>query len=125
MGKRMIARLGSTAVTVALNDTETARNLAARLPVRLRMYASAVGCCGPLSFTLPHDPALVHRGWSNGDVNYNPAGGWLAIFVDDEENSRRYGDQLTIGRVEGTLAPLRSLAGQLDVLLALEADSID
>ena len=70
-----------------------------------------------LPLSLPADPVLVHRGWTDGDLNYNPAGGWLAIFFDDERNSMRYGDQLTIGRVEGSLEPLRALEGRLDALI--------
>ena len=67
----------------------------------------------------------MHRGWTDGDLNYNPSGGWLAIFFDDERNSMRYGDQLTIGRVDGPLEVLRALDGRLDVLLSLEAGQTD
>ena len=110
-------RLGDVTVRATLNDTPAARALAERLPLTLRMCASTVGCCGALPFSLPADPELVHRGWTDGDLNYNPAGGWLAIFFDDERNSMRYGDQLTIGRVEGSLEPLRALEGRLDALI--------
>ena len=109
MGARIELRLGELAVPASLNDTAAARALAQRLPLDLRMCASTVGCCGALPFSLPADPALVHRGWTDGDVNYNPSGDWLAIFFDDERNSLRYGDQLTIGRVEGHLDALRAL----------------
>ena len=125
MGARITVRLGELELPAELNDTETARALAARLPLSLRMGASAVGCCGALPFSLPHDPARVHRGWADGDINYNPSGGWLAVFFDDEKNSRRYGDQLTIGRVRGPLAPLRALAGQLDARFDLTDEPTD
>lgn len=117
MGRRIVVRLGDVTVRATLNDTPAARALTERLPLTLRMCASTVGCCGALPFSLPADPALVHRGWTDGDLNYNPAGGWLAIFFDDERNSMRYGDQLTIGRVEGSLEPLRALEGRLDALI--------
>ena len=117
MGKRIVVRLGDVAVRAMLNDTPAARALAERLPLTLRMCASTVGCCGALPFSLPAGPGFVHRGWTDGDLNYNPAGGWLAIFFDDERNSMRYGDQLTIGRVEGPLEPLRALEGRLDALI--------
>lgn len=117
MGQAIVMHFGDKAVAAQLNDTATACALAALLPVTVRMSASAVGICGAAPFGLPADPASIHRGWVNGDVNYNPGGGWLAIFFDDEENSRRYGDQLTIGRVTGPLAPLRALFGTYDVLI--------
>ena len=120
MGRRIVVRLGDVTVRATLNDTPAARALAERLPLTLRMCASAVGCCGALPLSLPADPALVHRGWTDGDLNYNPAGGWLAIFFDDERNSMRYGDQLTIGRVEGSLEPLRALEGRLDALIEMD-----
>lgn len=125
MGRRIAVRLGDVTVRATLNETPAARALAERLPLTLRMCASTVGCCGALPFSLPADPALVHRGWTDGDLNYNPSGGWLAIFFDDERNSVRYGDQLTIGRVDGPLEVLRALDGRLDVLLSLEAGQTD
>ena len=125
MGRRIAVRLGDVTVHATLNETPAARALAERLPLVLRMCASTVGCCGALPFSLPADPALVHRGWTDGDLNYNPSGGWLAIFFDDERNSMRYGDQLTIGRVDGPLEVLRALDGRLDVLLSLEAGQTD
>lgn len=125
MGRRIAVRLGDVTVRALLNDTPAASALAEHLPLTLRMCVSTVGCCGALPFSLPADPALVHRGWTDGDLNYNPAGGWLAIFFDDERNSMRYGDQLTIGRVDGPLEVLRALDGRLDVLLSLEAGQTD
>lgn len=125
MGRRIAVRLGDVTVRATLNETPAARALTERLPLTLRMCASTVGCCGALPFSLPADPALVHRGWTDGDLNYNPSGGWLAIFFDDERNSMRYGDQLTIGRVDGPLEVLRALDGRLDVLLSLEAGQTD
>ena len=125
MGRRIAVRLGDVTVHATLNETPAARALAERLPLAMRMCASTVECCGALSFSLPADPALVHRGWTDGDLNYNPSGGWLAIFFDDERNSMRYGDQLTIGRVDGPLEVLRALDGRLDVLLSLEAGQTD
>lgn len=125
MGRRIAVRLGEVTVRATLNETPAARALAERLPLTLRMCASTVGCCGALPFSLPADPALVHRGWTDGDLNYNPSGGWLAIFFDDERNSMRYGDQLTIGRIDGPLEVLRALDGRLDVLLSLEAGQTD
>lgn len=115
--RRIVMHFEDMEISALLNDTAAARSLVAGLPVTVRMSASAVGICGAAPFELPVDSAHVHRGWANGDINYNPGGGWLAVFYEDEENSRRYGDQLTIGRVEGSLASLRALVGSYDVVI--------
>lgn len=108
---------GDVAVSARLNDTAAARAFAALLPVTVRMSASSVGICGAAPLELPVDSARIHRGWTNGDINYNPGGGWLAVFFDDEENSQRYGDQLTIGRIEDGIEELCRLTGSYDVTI--------
>ena len=113
----IVMHFGDVAITAQLNDTAAAQELFARLPVAIRMSASAVGVCGAAPFELPVDSAGIHRGWTNGDINYNPGGGWLAVFFDDEENSPRYGDQFTIGRVEDGIEELRRLTGSYDVTI--------
>ena len=116
---RAVLRIGEVAVPVALDDSAAARALAARMPCDLRMSVSSVGCCGQLPFSLPHDAADVHPGWSDGDLNYKPEGDWLALFFDDEENSTRYGGQVTLGHAVGPLDVLRDLEGTHDVRIEL------
>ncbi len=121
MAQGIVMHFADVTVPAQLNDTAAARAFAALLPVAVRMSASAVGVCGAAPFELPVNSASIHRGWANGDINYNPGGGWLAVFFDDEENSPRYGDQLTIGRVTGPLIPLHTLIGTYDVLIEARA----
>ena len=116
---RIELRIGGVAVPVELNGSVTARALAAHLPQALSMSVSSVGCCGQLPFSLPHDAADVHPGWSDGDLNYKPEGDWLALFFDDERNSTRYGGQVTLGHVDGPLDALRGLSGTHDVRIEL------
>lgn len=117
MSARIVMHFEDAAVTLELVEGAASRALLARLPLVLRMTCGGIGVCGQLSFELPHDAASVHAGWRDGDVNYSPAGGWLALFFDDEENSARYGSQLTLGRIEGPLDVVRSLSGIFDVLI--------
>ena len=112
-------RIGEVVVPVELNGSVTARSLATRLPLELPMSVSSVGCCGQLSFSLPHSATDVHSGWRNGDLNYKPEGDWLALFFDDEENSARYGGQVTLGHAVGPLEALRGLSGTHDVRIEL------
>ena len=116
---RVELRIGEVVLPVELNGSDAARALAARLPQTLSMGVSSVGCCGQLGFSLPHDAADVHSGWSDGDLNYKPEGNWLALFFDDEENSARYGCQVTLGHVDGPLDALRGLSGTHGVRIEL------
>lgn len=77
----------------------------------MRMSGSGVGRCGGLPLSLPHDPAGLHGGWMDGDLNYKPSGNWLALFYDDEENSERYGGWVAVGHVRGPVEALRELEG--------------
>ena len=119
---RVELRIGEVAVPVELNGSVAARSLAARLPRELCMVVSSVGCCGQLSFSLSHDAADVHPGWSDGDLNYKPEGNWLALFFDDERNSARYGGQITLGHAVGPLDALRDLEGTHDVRIDPKGD---
>lgn len=107
--------MGTAEVRAHLADSPTARALAARMPLTVRMGVSSVGCCGQLPFSLPCEKGAVHRGWSNGDLNYKPEGDWIALFYGDEENSARYGGQVTLGYAEVEPSALRDLADTVDV----------
>ena len=115
MSMRIAMQFGDETVRAVLEDGEPARAFAARLPLTLRMRGSGIDYCARLPFALPYDPAHIHCGWADGDINYCPAGGWLAVLFGDEHNSTRYGGQLTLGRVEGSLDTLRALSGCYDV----------
>ena len=112
---RVELRIGEVAVPVELDGSAASRALVARLPLELPMSVSSVGCCGQLPLSLPHPAADVHPGWCDGDLNYKPEGDWLALFFDDEENSARYGGQVTLGHAAGPLDALRDLSGTHDV----------
>ena len=116
---RVELQMDGVTVPVELNGSAAARALVARLPQTLPMSVSSVGCCGQLPFSLPHNAADVHPGWSDGDLNYKPEGDWLALFFDDERNSARYGGQVTLGHVDGPLDTVRALAGTFDVRIEL------
>lgn len=112
MATRIDLRFGDETIAATLNDTGTARAFAARLPVSIRVSGTGIDFCGQMPFSLPYDDAQVHHGWVNGDVNYNPGGGWFAVLHGGEEDSGRYGDQVTMGRIEeDDLARVQALEG--------------
>ncbi|MCH3944069.1 MAG: cyclophilin-like fold protein [Atopobiaceae bacterium] len=117
MSQEITMRFGQTEVGATLNDSETARAFAKGLPVTIRVSGTGIDLCGRMPSELPYEQRQVHRGWQDGDVNYNPGGGWFAVLFADEENSMRYGDQVNIGRVDGDLAVLRGLSGSYDLVI--------
>lgn len=117
MATKIKMRFGETTVQAELNDTETARAFAHRLPTTINVSGTGIDFCGRMPFDLPYEESQVGRGWSNGDVNYNPGGGWFALLFDDEENSKRYGDQVNMGHVIGQLDVLHELCGSYDLVI--------
>lgn len=83
------------------------------------MSGTGIDFCGQMPFELPYEPAQVKHGWKNGNINYNPGGGWFAVLFDNEENFQRYGDQVNMGRVTCPLEVLHGLSGGYEVLVEL------
>ena len=112
-------QLAGHTVRATLGESAAAQELAAHLPLALRMSGAGIDLTGQLPFSLPCDSARLHCGWENGDINYCPCGNWLAVLFADEENSARYGGQITLGHVDGPLDVLRGLEGTHDVRIVL------
>ena len=117
MPTKINMRFGDVSVPAELNDTATALAFSQKLPATIRVSGTGIDFCGRMPFELPYEEARVGRGWANGDVNYNPSGGWFAVLFDDEESSSRYGDQVNMGRVTGPLDALRGLSGSYDLTI--------
>ena len=117
-------QLAGYAVHATLSESAAAQELAAHLPLTLRMSGTGIDLTGQLPFSLPCGAADVHPGWSDGDLNYKPEGDWLALFFDDERNSARYGGQVTLGHAVGSLDALRGPARTCEVRIeALDGGS--
>lgn len=110
-GTEVTLDFGGTVLTGHLNDSETARALADRLPVTVDVGCTDVDFCGQLGIDLPYDEAERGNGWLDGDINYNPMGGWFVVFKGGEEDSSAYDDQVNVGVVDCDLEELRALPG--------------
>lgn len=106
-------------VTALLKDAASAAAFAELLPLSLTACCTGVALCAAMPRALPVDAGEMHRGWHDGDITYNPAGGWLSVLIGDEENSLRYGDQVTLGHIEGDLGALRALEGRQPLHITL------
>ncbi|WP_165062911.1 MULTISPECIES: cyclophilin-like fold protein [unclassified Adlercreutzia] len=106
------------AVFATLNNTETAKAFAEALPVTLHVGSSGMDFCGQIGMRLPYTESQVHNGWKNGQLNYNPEGGWLAVFYGGEEQSSAYGDQVVMGQLDdGEIEKLRQLGSSYDLTI--------
>lgn len=114
---KITLNFGSVSIPATLNDTETARAFADKLPAIIRVSGTGIDFCGQMPFSLPYEQRQVDRGWKDGDINYNPGGGWFALLFDDEENSKRYGDQVNMGHVGAPLDILHELDGSFDLVI--------
>ena len=111
----IVLHFGEVAVPAHLNDTDTARAFAARLPLTIEVSGTGVAFCGRMPFSLPYHEAQVHNGWTNGDIDYNPRGGWFALLFGGQEESGAYDDQVTIGAVDCPLSVLEQLDGSFSL----------
>ncbi len=114
---------GSVILPAVLNGSEAARAFARLLPLDISLRGTGVALCGALPEPLPVEPEQMHSGWRDGDINYCPEGGWLSVLVGDEENSARYGDQVTLGRLVGGWAALEGLVGEVPLRVAVSCQA--
>lgn len=110
--RRIRLTFGEVSVRALLLDNDTAKAFYEALPLAVDVSGSQVDLCGRTPVVLPYREDQVHFGWRDGDVNYNPEGGWLAVFHGGQEDSGVYGDQVDLGRVlDEDIPALRSLRG--------------
>ena len=117
-GNAIVLDFGDTMIPAHLNESETARAFAGALPVTVHVGATDVDFCGQLGLTLPYDEAQRGNGWLNGDINYNPHGGWFVVFRGGEDESASYDDQVNIGVVDCDIEELEALTGNRSVTIS-------
>ena len=83
-GTRINLYFGDTVIPGILNDSETARALIARLPLKQRMTRYRHDFCGVMEQPLPYREEEVHYGWLNGDIDFARDGNYFTILFDDE-----------------------------------------
>lgn len=109
--------VGTTVIRATLNDSETAKRLIARLPLKISMVRSSVDYCGTIA-SLQYANADLHRGWKNGDVVYIPNGNWFSIFFGGEND--RAPNFITVGRIDKEdLSLVAKLEGSIEMTIAV------
>ncbi|WP_165248644.1 cyclophilin-like fold protein [Adlercreutzia sp. ZJ141] len=108
----------TTTVSGTLNDTETAKAFFDALPLSIHVGTSGMDFCGQMGQSFPYEPSHVGFGWKNGDINYNPSGGWFAVFFDGENISGSYGDQVNMGHLDDdAIEALSKLKGSYEITI--------
>jgi hypothetical protein len=112
-GERLEVRAGSVRLVATLRNTAAARDLRAQLPTRLTMRDhGGVEKTGPLERTLTVTDEPRGADPDVGDLGYYAPGHDLVLYYGDQS----YFDGIVIlGRLEGDLAALADLEGDIDV----------
>lgn len=114
--ERLEIRAGSVRLLAIVRDTAAARDLRAQLPARLRMRDhGGVEKTGPLARALTVTDEPDGADPEVGDLGYYAPGHDLVLYYGDQS----YFDGIVIlGRLEGDLAALADLKGDIDVRVA-------
>ena len=117
-GTRINMYFGDTLIPGVLNDSETARALIAKLPLKQHVSRYSHDFCG-VTQDLPYSAEDVHYGWLNGDIDYATDVPYFTILFEDEDVSEQYGSQVNIGVITCPLADIAALKGDFDIRIEL------
>ena len=113
--------IDDTVIPGVLNDSRSSRELISRLPYTVKLQRYAHDYCGVMDEPLPYDRSDLHNGWHNGDIAFAADGDYFTILYRDEEISQQFGNLVTLGRVEGSLAIMDSLNPEISVRMEIDA----
>lgn len=114
-GTKVVLKIGDKIIPAILNDSKSSKALLERLPFTIRLHKYAHDYCAVMDNPLPYDESDVHNGWLNGDIDFARDGNYFTILYEDEENSRQYGHQVTLGKIDGPLSAIKSLGPDIEV----------
>lgn len=121
-GTPVTITIGNTVIPATLNNSKSAKALIARLPFSMTLHKYAHDYCGVMQDPLPYDEKDVHNGWLNGDIDFARDGNYFTILYEDEENSKQYGHQITLGKIDGPLSVIKSMGDNINIRIDLAKD---
>ena len=110
--------IGDKVLNAYLNDSAPAKSLIAQLPLTVTLNDSDNDFCGG-NLDIDYSDSDVTSGYHNGDLAFWTPANNFVIFVDDEENSANTGNLVILGKITESQEVLDSLAGRIDVTIAL------
>lgn len=116
-GTPIILIIGNTKIPATLNDSLSSQELIKRLPFTMKLRKYAHDYCGVMQNPLPYDEKDVHNGWLNGDIDFARDGNYFTILYEDEENSKQYGHQINLGKVDGPLSAIKSMGEEIEITI--------
>lgn len=118
-GTAITLTIGDTVIPATLNDSTSSQDLLSRLPYSVSLRRYTHDYCGVMDDPLEYDEADVHRGWLNGDLGFARDGDYFVIFFDDEEISKKFDHQITLGKVDVDLSVVKALGDSIEVTIEL------
>ena len=120
-GTKIKMTFGDTVIYGVLNDSDTAKALIEKLPIKQHESRYTHDFCG-VTDKLPYNEEEVHYGWLNGDIDYAINAPYYTILFKDEDISEQYGYQVNIGVITSPLSDITNLNGSYDVKIELDED---
>jgi hypothetical protein len=118
-GTAITLKIGNTVIPATLNNSTSSKELISRLPYTVHLNRFTHDYCGVMQDPLKYDEKDVHNGWMNGDIDFARDGNYFTILYEDEEKSKQYGHQVTLGKVDGDLSVIKALGSSIDILIEL------
>ena len=111
--------IGDKVLNAYLNASAPAKSLIAQLPLTVTLNDSDNDFCGG-NLDIDYSDSDVTSGYHNGDLAFWTPANNFVIFVDDEESSANTGNLVILGKITEPQEVLDSLAGRIDVTIALK-----
>lgn len=119
-GTAITLTVGDKVIPATLNNSTSSKELLSRLPYTVHLNRYAHDYCGVMENPLKYDEKDVHNGWLNGDIDFATDGKYFTILFENQENSKVYGYQVNLGKVDGDLSVIKGLGSSIDVRIDLK-----
>lgn len=111
---------GDKAIPAVLNDSRASRELINRLPCTMRLHRYEHDYCGVMGSPLPYGEEDLQNGWQNGDIAFAADGGYFAVLYKDEEISQKFGNLVTLGKINEAPSVMELLDAEISLKIELK-----
>lgn len=120
MPTSIVLNVNGIKIPATLNDTIAAQDFKKHLPKKFTGYRSEFDFCCQAACGL-FDPTETQSGWKNGDISLS--GGWFAIFIDGEKESKNYRGIMVIAHLEkSALEQVKNLPESIRLTVEIDED---
>lgn len=119
-GTAITLTVGNKVIPATLNNSTSSKELLSRLPYTVHLNRFDHDYCGVMKNPLKYDEKDVHNGWLDGDIDFATDGKYFTVLFENQENSKKYGYQVNMGKVDGDLSVIKGLGSSIDVKVDLK-----